>query len=96
MVTSFPHPSLLMIFVGAYHSVALPMSPPAPTLPFRPTTNRKPRALGLEGSALLLTPQQADGQDEILSLVPVALLPSGTIYLNHAPAPTIKMNAVIK
>ena len=85
-----------MIFIGAYHNVTLPMSPTAHALPFRLKTNRKPHELGLAGIAALPMLQQSDGRAEILSVVPVALLTSGTIYLNHTATPTIKMNAVVK
>lgn len=39
--------------------------------------------------------QQSDGHGEIPSVMPVAPLTSGTIYLKHTAAPTIKMNAVV-
>lgn len=65
---------------------------------FRLNTNRKPHALGLAGIAPVSMLQQSDGQGEILRVVPVVLLTSGTIHLNHnhTAAPTIKMKALVK
>lgn len=38
----------------------------------------------------------SDGWGEVLSIPPVALPNSGTIYFHHTPAPAITMNAVVK
>lgn len=64
--------------------------------PFQADNKQNPPERGLDAIAVLPRLQQLDGQGEILSTMPVALLTSGTISLNHTLATTIKMDVVVK
>lgn len=66
------------------------MSPsPSHSLPIHPVrlnTASQPPEPGVAGIAALPKLQQADGQGRMLTVMPAALLTSGTTYLNHTLA----------